>query len=127
MDKIYINQSLVKDLVKYQNDKLCGLVFTNKWILQQFGEGSRANKLGHYFEYLCTGALGKGESEPQKPEYTKKGDLATDFELAKKQSIFFQELMEKYQIKLISAGDKVLADEKWIGTLLLRLLRQIIY
>ena len=25
--------------------------------------------------------------------------------------------MEKYQIKLISAGDKVLADEKWIGTL----------
>ena len=33
MNKIYINQSLVKDLVKYQNNELCGLVFTNKWIL----------------------------------------------------------------------------------------------
>lgn len=117
MNKIYINQSLVKDLIEYQNNNLCGLVFTNKWILQQFGEGSRANKLGHYFEYLCTGALGKGESEPQKPEYTKKGDLASDFDLARKQSIFFQELMIKYDIKIISAGDKVIADDKWIGTL----------
>jgi hypothetical protein len=45
-NKIYINQSLVKDLIKYQNDELCGLVFHNKWILQQFGGGSKANDLG---------------------------------------------------------------------------------
>lgn len=117
MSKIYINQSLVKDLVKYQNGTLCGLVFTNKWILNQFGGGTKSNSLGHYFEYLCTGALAKGESEAPKPEYTKKGELSADFELARKQSIFFHELMTKYGIKLISAGDKVLADEKWIGTL----------
>jgi hypothetical protein len=117
MSKIYINQSLVKDLVKYQNGSLCGLVFTNKWILQQFGGGTKSNNLGHYFEYLCTGALAKGESEPIQPEYTKKGELSADFELARKQSIFFHELMTKYGIKLLSAGDKVLADDKWIGTL----------
>ena len=69
--KIYINQSLVKDLIKYQNDNLCGLEFSNKWILQQFGQGSKSNKLWHYFEYLCSGALAKGESDAPKPEYTK--------------------------------------------------------
>jgi hypothetical protein len=73
-NKIYINQSLVKDLIKYQNDELCGLVFHNKWILQQFGGGSKANDLGHYFEWLCTGALAKGESEAPIPETTKSGD-----------------------------------------------------
>ena len=60
MDKIYINQSLVKDLIKYQNDEICGLVLTNKWVLKQFGSGTKSNSLGHYFEYLCTGALAKG-------------------------------------------------------------------
>jgi hypothetical protein len=117
MNKIYINQSLVKDLVKYQNNQLCGLVFTNKWILSQFGGGTKSNSLGHYFEYLCTGALAKGESEAPKPEYTKKGELSSEFELARKQSIFFHELIGRYGIKLLSAGDKVLADDKWIGTL----------
>jgi hypothetical protein len=116
-NKIYINQSLVKDLVKYQSGDLCGLIFTNKWILQQFGNGTKANTLGHYFEYLCTGALAKGEINPPKPEYTKSGDLSTDFKIAKEQSIVFKELIEKLGIKLVSAGDKVIADEKWIGTL----------
>lgn len=117
MDKILINQSLVKDLVKYQNGNLCGLQFTNKWILQQFGEGSKSNKLGHYFEYLCTGALAKGETNPPEAEYTKKGELTSEFKLAKEQSVFFHQLIRKYGIKLVSAGDKVIADDKWIGTL----------
>lgn len=114
---IYINQSLVKDLVKYQNGELCGLIFMNKWILNQFDGGTKSNTLGHYFEYLCTGALAKGETEPPKAEYTKKGELSSDFQLAKQQSVFFHELINKFGIKLISAGDKVLADNKWIGTL----------
>jgi len=117
MNKMYINQSLVKDLVKYQNNDLCGLVFTNKWIYNQYGSGTKSNNLGHYFEYLCTGALAKGESEAPRPDFNKKGELSTDFEIAKKQSVFFKELIGKYGIELISAGDKVLADDKWIGTL----------
>jgi hypothetical protein len=95
MSKIYINQSLVKDLVKYQNNDLCGLVFSNKWILNQYGGGTKSNNLGHYFEYLCTGALAKGEVEAPKPEYNKKGELSTDFEIAKKQSVFFKELISR--------------------------------
>ena len=96
MEKTYINQSLVKDLVKYQNNQLCGLVFTNKWILNQFGGGTKSNQLGHYFEYLCTGAMAKGEVDAPKPEYTKKGDLDSQFELARKQSVFFHELMTRF-------------------------------
>jgi hypothetical protein len=117
MDKIYINQSLVKDLIKYQNDEICGLVLTNKWVLKQFGSGTKSNNLGHYFEYLCTGALAKGETEPPKPEYTKKGELTSEFQSAKEQAVFFHDLIRKLNISLISAGDKVLADDKWIGTL----------
>ncbi len=116
-NKIYINQSLVKDLIKYQNDELCGLVFHNKWILQQFGGGSKANDLGHYFEYLCTGALAKGESEAPIPETTKSGELTADFKTAKKQAEYFHSLLPKYGLKLLDAGNKIIADDTWIGTL----------
>jgi hypothetical protein len=116
-NKIYINQSLVKDLIKYQNDELCGLVFHNKWILQQFGGGSKANDLGHYFEYLCTGALAKGESEAPIPEITKSGELTADFKTAKQQAEYFHSLLPKYGIKLLDAGNKIIADDTWIGTL----------
>jgi CRISPR/Cas system-associated exonuclease Cas4 (RecB family) len=117
MSKIYINQSLIKDLAKYQNDEECGLVLYNKWIFKQLGEGTKANKLGHFFEYLCTGALAKEEIKKPQSDYNKKGELSSDFELARKQSVFFQELINKYGIKLLSASDKVLVDDKWIGTL----------
>jgi hypothetical protein len=117
MGDILINQSLIKDLVKYQNDQLCGLIFTNKWILKQYGGGTKSNALGHYFEYLCTGALAKGEVEPPKPEYTKSGELTSDFKVAKKQAEYFHELIKKLGVNLISSGDKVVADNKWVGTL----------
>lgn len=117
MSKLYVNQSMIKDLVKYQKGEFCGLVFTNKWILHQFGTGSKSNQLGHYFEYLCTGALAKGEVDAPKPELTKKGELTSDFQTAKKQSEYFHSLRAKYGFELISAGRKVIADDKWIGTL----------
>lgn len=117
MSELLINQSLVKDLVKYQKGELCGLIFNNKWILRQYGKGSKANNLGHYFEYLCTGALAKGETEPPKPELTKKGELTTESQIAVSQANYFKEVIHKYGIKIIGAGDKVEADGQWIGTL----------
>jgi hypothetical protein len=117
MSKLLINQSMVKDLVKYQKKQLCGLLFQNKWILQQFGKGTKSNNLGHYFEYLCTGALAKGETEAIKPETTKKGELSADFKVAQQQAIYFKEVIQKYGIKLLSAGEKVIAEEQWVGTL----------
>jgi hypothetical protein len=117
MSELLINQSLVKDLVKYQKNELCGLIFNNKWILHQYGKGSTANNLGHFFEYLCTGALAKGETNAPKADFTKKGEMTADFQVAQKQAVYFKEVIQKYGIKLISAGDKVVADGKWVGTL----------
>lgn len=117
MSDILINQSMIKDLIKYQKGELCGLIFQNKWILQQFGKGTKSNNLGHYFEYLCTGALSKGETEPPKPEYSKNGKLATEYEIAKSQSKYFHELKSKFGFELVTAGEKIIADKKWIGTL----------
>lgn len=117
MSEILINQSMIKDLVRYQKGELCGLVFQNKWILHQFGKGTKSNNLGHYFEYLCTGALAKGETEPPKPEYTKKGELASDYEVARKQSEYFHSLKTKYGFTIVTAGEKVIADNQWVGTL----------
>ena len=102
MSKLLINQSMVKDLVKYQKKQLCGLLFQNKWILQQFGKGTKSNNLGHYFEYLCTGALAKGETEAPKPDTTKKGELTADFKIAQQQAIYFKEVIQKYGIKSYS-------------------------
>lgn len=112
-----INQSLVKDLLKYQKKDFCGLVFENKWISKRFAKGTKSNSLGHYFEYLCTGALAKGDTEPVKPEYTKKGELTTDFALAQKQAVHFKHVISTLGIKLLSAGEKVVAEDKWVGTL----------
>lgn len=114
---LLINQSLVKDLVKYQKKELCGLIFENKWVHHQYGQGTKSNNLGHYFEYLCTGALAKGELEPPKAEYTKKNELTSDYQVAKEQSEYFHDLVRKYGITLLSSGEKVIADNQWIGTL----------
>jgi hypothetical protein len=117
MDRLLINQSMVKDLAKYRKEELCGLIFNNKWILHQYGKGTKSNNLGHYFEYLCTGALAKGESEAPKPDTTKKGELTADFKVAQQQAVYFKEVIAKYGIQLLTAGEKVIADDQWVGTL----------
>ena len=117
MSKLYINQSMIKDLIKYQKGEFCGLLFMNKWILHQYGKGTKSNDLGHYFEWLCTGALAKGETDAPKPEITKKGEITADFQVAKKQSEYFHTLKAKYGFQLVSAGRKIIADDQWIGTL----------
>lgn len=117
MSEILINQSMIKDLIRYQKGELCGLIFQNKWILQQFGKGTKSNNLGHYFEYLCTGALAKGETNPPKPEYTKKGELSSDYVIAKEQAEYFHSLRNKFGFKIDTAGEKVIADNQWVGTL----------
>lgn len=120
MSKLFINQSLVKDLFRYKDKKLCGLVFKNKWVFKQLGSPSKANRLGHYFEYLVTGALAKGETEPPQPDTTQKGLLTKDFQVAKQQAEVCRSLLTKYGIKMLSAGENVIADDKWIGTLDIR-------
>lgn len=109
-NEFLINQSLIKDLLKYQDDELCGLVFTNKWINKNFGKSTISNNLGHYFEYLATGSLPKSGVVPI-PENTKQYDIL------KKQVEYFKYLFEKKEIYITESGLEISVDNKWIGTL----------
>ena len=108
--EILINQSLIKDLLKYEKDDLCGLVFTNKWIYKNFGKSSLSQNLGHYFEYLATGSLPKGGKVPL-PESLK------PYGLVKEQVEYFNYLFEKKGIEITNNGFEIEADNKWVGTL----------
>ena len=109
-EEFLINQSLIKDLLKYEKDELCGLVFTNKWIYKNFGKSSLANNLGHYFEYLTTGSLPKGGHTPI-------ADNTKPYEVLQKQAEYFNYLFDKQGITITNNGLDIVADEKWIGTL----------
>lgn len=108
--EILINQSLIKDLLRYENDELCGLVFTHKWVFKNFGQTSLAKNLGHYFEYLATGSLPKSGEIPT-------SDNAKPYEILKKQVDYFKYLFEEKGIEIISCGYEIQSDNKWIGTL----------
>lgn len=110
MSDFLINQSMIKDLLKYEKDELCGLVFTNKWIYKNFGASSLANNLGHYFEYITTGSLPKAGHIPA-PDKTK------PYEVIKQQAEYFKYLFTQKGISIIQNGLDVIADEKWVGTL----------
>jgi hypothetical protein len=116
-EKLLINQSMVKDLAKYSQDELCGLIFQNKWITKQLGHGSKANDLGHFFEFLSTGAFAKGEASEPRADRTKKGELTSEFRTAQKQAGYFKEVISKYGIEIVEAGKKEIAEDQWIGTL----------
>jgi hypothetical protein len=61
--------------------------------------------------------LAKGETKHPEPERTKNGELSSAFLVAKKQSEYFEVLRAKYGFSIASAGEKVIADGQWVGTL----------
>jgi hypothetical protein len=70
---IIVSQSMIKDVRRYVNKDLCGRVLKAKYIDKDFpenGDDSPEKKLGRYFEYILTGATGRGGEVP-KPVYTK--------------------------------------------------------
>lgn len=71
--KIVVSQSMIKDVRKYVNKELCGLVLKAKYIDKDFpedGDDSPDKKLGRYFEYLLSGSTGRSDTPPR-AEYTK--------------------------------------------------------
>ena len=65
-----ISQSLIKALYDYSEGKLCGLQFKAQYIDRIQFPPSAVQKLGNYFEYLCTGAIPRDGIIPQ-PERKK--------------------------------------------------------
>jgi CRISPR/Cas system-associated exonuclease Cas4 (RecB family) len=116
MTDFLMSQSMIKDLIKYKEGSLCGLVFQQKWHTGVFGTPSRANRLGQYFEWLATGALPHDKKTPE-PEYKKDRTLATDFEIARNQAIYFKRLIANWDIKIYGTQVNLTVQDKWTGDL----------
>ena len=65
-----VSQSLIKSLYDYSEGKLCGLQFKGQYIDRIYFPPTPVQKLGNYFEYLCTGALPRDGKVPE-PERKK--------------------------------------------------------
>jgi len=101
-----ISQSIIKDMWKYKNDLLCGLVFRNKWIHGQFGKPSADMKLGIYFEYIATGALPKGDKVPE-PVFLRDGEtLSKPYQVVHEQVKVFNRLKADFGIEIKKIGHK---------------------
>jgi hypothetical protein len=71
--KLNISQSLLKAIYEYAEGRLCGLQFEAQYIKKIPFPSGGVQKLGNYFEYLCTGALPRDGKIPE-PE-RKKGKI----------------------------------------------------
>lgn len=60
-----VSQSLIKDIHFYQEGSLCGNILQHKWIKGKFMPPSDVMRLGHFFEYIATGALPKDGNKPE--------------------------------------------------------------
>lgn len=103
-----ISQSMIKDLIKYQEGKLCGLQFEEKFIKGNFDKflTTDAMLLGTWFEYNLTGALPKDNVVP-KPKLTKKGELTAPFKSLLKHIEDFKATMLYYGFEIVSVGEKI--------------------
>lgn len=68
--KLNISQSLLKEIYEYAEGRMCGLQFEAKNIRKIPFPSGGVQKLGNYFEYLCTGALPRDGKIPE-PERKK--------------------------------------------------------
>lgn len=68
--KLNISQSLLKEIYEYAQGRMCGLQFEARNIKKIPFPPSAVQKLGNYFEYLCTGALPRDGKIPE-PERKK--------------------------------------------------------
>lgn len=112
-------QSLLKDLLEYQKDEMCGLIFKQKWVYGEQSESSQVMEYGHYFEFMATGSLPKDGKIPKPKFYKKgerKGEITEGYQIALAQAKYFKEILNAYGIKLLKKG-RTLKHDEFEGTL----------
>ena len=115
MHKPNVSQSLIKVITDYYHEDTleCGLKIRKQYFDKIPTKQSDAQKLGIYFEYLCTGYLPKG-AEPPQPEMVYKGTarekLAADYERANESAELYKKIIADYGIEILSNGEYMLDD-----------------
>jgi CRISPR/Cas system-associated exonuclease Cas4 (RecB family) len=98
-----ISQSLIKSLAKYRNDEECGLVLEHIYIKGQWLHSSKAQELGNYFEYICTGGLPRDKHIPE-PKLLKTGKPSIEYARMDKQKENFEAMMYEYGFEIEHTG-----------------------
>ena len=103
--KINISQSLIKDMVKYENEGYCGNLMEEKWIKGNLIDlDSDVINQGCYFEYLATGQLPKNGEVPE-PETLKNGDLSAPYRRVYAQAENFKLMCIQMGIEILDTGE----------------------
>jgi len=103
-DLLSISQSLLKNWWDYKAEKFCGAAFHRINILKEAEFiPSEAMKLGHYFEYLCTGATLRDGTIPEQPQTTTKKPTAGAVRMIE-QAEKFKMLVKKENIVVEDTG-----------------------
>lgn len=107
-DLLSVSQSLIKNYWDYREGKYCGVLF-HVADLQKLVERVPTDrmKLGHYFEFLCTGATLRDGSEPETPS-TSTGKPKAEAIRMQKHAERFKALVEKEGIEIGSTGVPVI-------------------
>jgi len=113
MQKPNLSQSLLKEYLDYydENVKGCGLALHKKYFQKIPTPQSDTQKLGVYFEYMCTGYVRQGDPIPE-PEMVYKGTakekMAVDYERATESAQLFKKMLVDHNIKVIKYGEYML-------------------
>lgn len=129
MQKPNLSQSLLKAYLDYYSPDIqgCGLELYNRYFLKKPVPQSETQKLGVYFEYLCTGYLRDGE-EPPEPKISYKGTakekLAAEYERATQSAELFKKIVKDHGVEILGFGEYLNHDStsgitdiraKWMG------------
>jgi hypothetical protein len=115
MQKPNLSQSLLKSYVSYYDPEVNegGLYIWKSSFEKQKVPQSDVQKLGVYFEYLCTGYVRAGDEIPQ-PEMVYKGTarekMAADYERATESAKLYQTIIEKHNIEILTKGEYLSYD-----------------
>ena len=116
MQKPNLSQSLLKAYLDYYSDdvKGCGVALHKQYFEKKKVPQSDTQRLGVYFEYLCTGYLREGEPVPE-PDIVYKGTpkekMAVDYERATKSAELFRHMVKEHGIEILSFGEYMIHDQ----------------
>lgn len=103
-DVLSVSQSLIKNYWAYKEQKYCGILFHHADVLKEVERvPTERMMLGHWFEYLCTGAVLRDGSVPEEP-LTKTGKPKAEAIRMKIQADRFKALVEKENIGVDKTG-----------------------
>jgi len=110
MQKPNLSQSLLKAYLDYYSPDAngCGLAIYKQFFQKIPTPQSETQKLGVYFEYLCTGYLREGEAIPE-PKISYKGTpkekLAAEYERATQSAELYKHIIKTHGINIIGKGE----------------------